>query len=174
MSQKGKSRRLDRKIKKGKVARGRSNVLVMQGTLSAKFKGKNGDTKDFGIIANRVVTNAGVAFLVDAFQNNEELENFKYHDSGVGVGSEAVGDTALGTPCAESRDTGTQIEGASANIYKSVAEHTYADTFAITEHGLFSASTNGILWDRSKFTAINVVSGDKIEFTYELTCTAGG
>jgi hypothetical protein len=28
--------------------------------------------------------------------------------------------------------------------------------------------------DRHTFAAINVVNGDSIEFTYELTCTSGG
>ncbi len=166
---------MNRAIKKGRAPRGRvRNVVTFRGTLAAKLTKANGVSKDFGIVSDGVVTTAGVNFLVDAFQNSTEIELFKYHDSGTGVGAEAAANTALGTPTAESRDTGTQIEGASANIYKSVAEHTYAGTFAVTEHGLFSASSAGTLWDRSVFTAINVVSGDKIEFTYELTCTAGG
>ena len=174
MSQKGRCRRLNRAITKGKKPRGRVNVLTMQGTLSAKLKKKNGDTKDFGVVSDQVVTTAGVNFLVDAFQNITELETFKYHDSGTGTNVEAAGNTGLQTPTAEARDVGTQIEGGSANVYKTVAEHIYAGTFAIVEHGLFSASSAGTLWDRSKFTAINVVASDKIEFTYELTCTAGG
>jgi hypothetical protein len=47
---------------------------------------------------------------------------------------------------------------------------------AITEHGLFSQTRagGGTLMDRSKFAAINVVATDSIQFTYELTLTAGG
>jgi hypothetical protein len=31
-----------------------------------------------------------------------------------------------------------------------------------------------VLWDHKVFSAINVVSGDSIQFTYDLTCTSGG
>lgn len=123
---------------------------------------------------DRVVTDVFVAELVDGLQSAEYINIWKYHDSGTGVGAEAASDTALGTPCGESRDAGSQIEGATANIYKSVATHTYAGTFSITEHGLFSAATGGILMDRTKFTAIGVDADDKIEFTFEITFSAGG
>jgi len=49
----------------------------------------------------------------------------------------------------------------------------YTTTKAITEHGLFNAATAGTLLDRTVFTVINVVSGDSIQFTYELECAAG-
>ena len=126
-------------------------------------------------VRNRVVTNAYVNLLVDELQANQAAHSdFKYHDSGTGTAAESAGDTALGTPCGEARDTGTQVEGASANIYKSVATTTYTATKAITEHGLFNATTAGVLMDRSVFAAINVVSGNQIEFSYELSVSSGG
>lgn len=128
--------------------------------------------EDLGLVSTRVVTTAGVGFIVDAFQNLTEVENFKYHGSGTGVAAEASSDTALGTEVA-SRATGTTTEGASANIYKTVGTVAYSGTFAITEHGVFSAASVGTLLDRSVFAAINVQSGDSIEFTYELTFPAG-
>lgn len=99
---------------------------------------------------------------------------FKYHDSGTGTVAEAIGDTGLGTPCGEARDVGTQEEGATAVIYKSVATHTYAGAFAITEHGLFNASSGVTLMDRSKFAAVNVTATEKIAFDYQLSVVAGG
>ena len=150
-------------------------VVSVTGTLSARVFRKGEDVEDLGIIASHVVTDAFVNYLVDSLQAPEaNWVNFKYHDSGTGVTAEADGDTALGTPTGEARDTGTQIEGSSSNIYKSVATHEYAGAFAVTEHGLFNASTVGTLMDRSVFTAINVLSADKIEFKYELSCIAGG
>ncbi len=149
------------------------HVVEMTGQLSARVF-RRGRWQRLGVIARKKVTTAFVNHLVDSLQNQttKPIDTFKYHDSGTGVVAESNADTALGTPCGEARDTGTQIEGASANIYKSVATHTYAGSFAITEHGLFSASTGPTLMDRSVFAAINVVSGEKIEFTYELTCNA--
>jgi hypothetical protein len=132
--------------------------------------------EDRGVVSRKVVTTAFVNLLVDALQSTTGLnfDQFKYHDCGTGTGNEAVGDTGLGTPCGEAREVGTQAEGATANIYKSVATHTFAGAFAITEHGLFNASSVGTLMDRSKFAAVNMGIGEKIEFTYQLTCTAGG
>jgi len=149
-------------------------VVPMSATLGVRVLRKDGTVEDKGIVSTHEVTDAFVAYLVDSLQGTEaDWINFKYHDSGEDATAEDPSDTALGTPCGEARDTGTQIEGA-ANIYKSVATHTYAGTFAIVEHGLFNASANGTLMDRSVFSVINVNSGDKVEFTYQLTCNSGG
>ncbi|MGE3176768.1 MAG: hypothetical protein AB7O32_04825, partial [Vicinamibacterales bacterium] len=96
--------------------------------------------------------------------------------------AEAVGDTALVTESTtilnpdSTRATGTLAEGASANIFRSVGTVTFDGSGAITEHGLFSqaATGGGVLFDRSVFAAINVASGDSIQFTYDATLTAGG
>ena len=135
---------------------------------------RNGKIIGKRIVKNKVVTSAFVNDIVDnLIAEVAAFGDYKFHGSGTGTGAEAAGNTALGTEV-ETRDTGTQIEGASANIYKSVATHTYAATFAITEHGLFNIATVGILMDRTVFTAINVVSGDKIEFTFTITFSSGG
>jgi len=148
------------------------------GTLTAKFiqTAKDGTVigeADLGLISVGVVTDVGVAFIIDAMQNLTEPELLKWHASGTGAVAENVTDTVLGTEV-ESRVAGTQIEGASANIYRTVATVTYTATRSITEHGLFSASTAGTIFDRSVFGVINVVSGNKIEFAYEWTLNAGG
>lgn len=126
-------------------------------------------------VRDRVVTTAFVDFIVDQLITETSVfGDFKYHDSGTGVGDEAVGDTALGTPTGEALSVGTQVE-TDHDTYKSIATDTYAGTFAITEHGLFNHATpaSGTLADRTKFTAINVVSGNQIEFTFEISFTAG-
>lgn len=135
------------------------------------------DGKEIGrtrVVRDKVVTTVFVDFIVDQLiTESSAFGDFKYHDSGTGVGAEAASDTAMGTATGEARTTGTQVEGAS-NEYKSVATDTYAGTFAITEHGLFNASSGGTLMDRTKFSAINVISNDKIEFTFTITFSSGG
>jgi hypothetical protein len=150
-------------------------VVPLHATLGIRVFRKDGMVEDRGVVSVHAVTDAFVAALVDTLQSSEAAFSlYKYHDSGEGSTAEAAADTVLETPCGEARDTGTQIEGATANIYKSVATHTYAGSFAITEHGLFNDSGAGTLMDRSVFTAVNVASGDKIEYTYQLTCASGG
>jgi hypothetical protein len=73
----------------------------------------------------------------------------------------------------EARVTGSQTESAS-NAYRSVGTISYTTTKAIVEHGLFNDLTAGTLLDRTVFSAINVVNGDSIQFTYTLTLSAGG
>ena len=149
--------------------------IRMVAELSARLIRKDGMEVDYGVVSRRVVTDAFVAALVDTLQSAvASFSDFKWHDSGTGTNVEAAADTALQTPTGEARDSGTQVEGVTANIYKTVATHEYAGTFNITEHGVFNMNAASTLMDRSKFTAIGVVSGDKIEFTYQLTCASGG
>jgi hypothetical protein len=158
------------------LLRGAPGVLVgrvrLIGRLYVIVFRADGGREDYGLVSTRVVTTAGVNYLVDAFQGTTEPENFKYHGMGTGNTAEAVGDTALVTEV-ESRATGTQTEGASANIYRTVATITATTARAIVEHGIFSASSAGTLLDRSVFSVINLSTSDSIQFTYELTLPAG-
>lgn len=156
-------------------------VPVIVSCLRARVKKADGSWIDYGILSTRVVTNAGVAFLVDAWQNSVELENMKYHGVGTGTTAENAADTALVTESTtalnpdSTRGTGSTTEGATANIFRSVGTLTFDGAAAITEHGLFSqaATGGGTLWDRSVFSAINVVASDNVQFTYDVTFTAG-
>ncbi len=154
---------------------GQFGIATFTASLSARVFRKGGSMEDLGIVSIHAVTDAFVAQLVDTLQSSEAtFSNYKYHDSGTGDTAEDAGDTTLETPCGEARDVGSQIEGATTNIYKSVGTSTYAGTFAITEHAVFNASANGTMLDRSVITVVNVETGDRIEWTYQLTCTAGG
>ena len=147
---------------------------ILLGRLEARLLRKDGSVVDFGTLGFRVVTTAFVSFVVDQLQTETSVfGDFKYHDSGVGATAENASDTDMQTTDGESRVTGTQTE-ASATAYQSVGTISYTTTKAITEHGLFNASTAGTLMDRTVFSAINVVNGDSIQFTYTLTCSAGG
>lgn len=156
-------------------------VPHMRATLRALLIRRDGRVMDYGLVSTRVVTTAFANFVVDQLQTETSaFGDFKYHDTGIGVGDEAAGDTGMGTVSTEMTDdlrvAGTQVEGASANIYRSVATVSYTGSEAITEHGLFNdtRANGGTLMDRSKFAAINVGNGDSIQFTYELTVSAGG
>jgi hypothetical protein len=184
-----KSWKLGRQLRKGKVPRGRvvsseeahdafkmgcpENALEAFGMLSLKVIRADGHTEDLGLVSVKKITTAFRDYIVDSLQNSttSPLDAFKYHASGTTNTAESNTDTALVAEV-ESRVSGTQIEGATADIYKSVATVQYTATRAIVEHGIFSASTSGTLMDRSVFTTINVDNGDSIQFTYEATFNA--
>lgn len=151
-------------------------IPTFMGTLRMRLFDANGHLKrDYGLVSTRVVTTAFVNEMVDQLQAEDSTwGDFKYHDSGIGTTGAAVGDTDIETTDGQARSEGTQTEGASANIYRTVGTISYDDSYAITEHGVFNASTSGELLDRHTFSAVNVGDGDSIEFTYELTVSAGG
>lgn len=167
---------LDYQLKHGLAERGRTgmggSIINVTNSLTAKHI-RDGEVIDERVVKNKKVTTAFVNFIVDQLiAETSAFGDFKYHDSGTGVGGEDPGNTALGTPCGEARDVGTQVEGAQTYEYKSIATNTYAGGFAITEHGLFNAAAAGILMDRTVFAAINVVASDKIEFTFTIQFSA--
>ena len=184
-----KSWRLGRQIRKGKLPRGRvvtskeahsavdstyrGYVPEIWGFLSARVISRNGESKNLGVISTKKVTTAFRDYIVDSLQNSTTypLDAFSYHGCGTGTTAEANTQTALVTEVG-SRVDGSQTEGATANIYKTVATITPGGSYAITEHGVFSASSNGTMMDRSVFSAINVGASDSIEFTYECTFNA--
>jgi len=130
----------------------------------------------FNFLLFGIVTTAGVNYMATDFASGgvtPTISGLKFHDSGTGTNAAAITDTALQTPSGTARTSGT-ASNPSANIYRSVATISYTSTLAITEWGIFSAAAAGTLWDRRVFSAINVVSGDSIQFTYNLTVNAGG
>jgi hypothetical protein len=159
-----------------------SSVVVMSSRLYAVHIRPGAFEYDLGEVSHHVVTDTGVGFIVDAWQNILELETMKFHGVGIGTTAEAASQTALVTESTtalnpdSTRATGSLTEGGTANIFRTVGTVTFDASAAITEHGLFSqaATGGGVMYDRSVFSAINVVSGDSIQFTYDATLTSGG
>lgn len=161
---------------------GNADRITMAGVLSARVIRADGSVISLGCISRRVVTTAGVNHLRDDMANaagGADMSTFKYHECGTGFVAEAIGDTALGAPCAavlnpdSTRAVGTQVNSV-AKTYSTVGTLTFDGAAAVTEHGLFNAAAAGVLWDRSVFAAVNVAALDSIQFTYTLTISDGG
>lgn len=157
-------------------------VMTAYGRLSCKVT-RGGVELDYGIASYRLVTDAGVAFIVDALHASATIANLKFHGFGTGTTNESASQTALVTELTteyasnNTRPTGTQAEGASANIYQSVGTLAADSAVAVTEHSVFdqAANSGGTMLDRSKFSAINLSgSGDTLATTYEITFSSGG
>jgi hypothetical protein len=134
-----------------------------------------------GVTSRKVITDAGVAYLVDAWQNTVEMETMKYHGIGTGSTAEGASQTALVTESTtalnpdSTRATGTTTE-ASAPVFRSVGTNTVDATTAVAEHGIFSqaATGGGVMWDRSLTGTQNLSSGDSLQTTYDCTVSSGG
>ena len=157
------------------------SVIIESELALVVIRGDTGRIEDYGVVGNRVVTTAGVNYIAADFNDGaSDISAFDFHGLGTGTTAEAVGDTALVTELTTEytgnvRATGTP-SNPSANIYRTVGTNTLdSGTPAVTEHGVFSASSAGTLLDRTVFSAINLVgaNGDSLQSTYSLTLTAG-
>lgn len=117
----------------------------------------------------QTITTVGKQWVADVLQEvDAATDALKWHKSGTGTTAAVVGNTNLATGI-YSRTSGSQTEGASANIYRSVGTINYTGTRSITEWGIFTTSTGGSMVSRKTFTAKSVVNGHSIQFTWDLT-----
>ena len=134
----------------------------------------DGNIKGEHHLGSGLVTTAGVNLLAADWTNaTATLKLANFADSGTGVTAAAIGDTVLQTATGNARVAGTQSNPA-AGQYRSVATLAYTAVAAITEFGLFTATTVGTLWDHKVFAPINVIAADSIQYTYSLTIASGG
>lgn len=143
----------------------------------------DGSRVEYGVVGYRVVTTAGVNYIVDDFDNasgGADVSLFNYHGVGTGNTAEAIGDTALVTESTtalnpdSTRATGTRSQPA-ANQFRSTGTLTFDASAAIVEHGVFTqaATGGGTLLDRTVFSAVNMASGESLQCEYTITFTAG-
>lgn len=111
-----------------------------------------------------IYTDAGEDFTVD------ELDAFGtyYVHWGTGAGTAAKTDTTLFTAASEARVATTDTQPTS-NTLQWVGQITADAGKTITNAGIFSASSGGTMVVKSDFTGVVLLTGDKIEFTFQLT-----
>jgi hypothetical protein len=130
------------------------------------------------ILLATVFTNAGAAIVTNRMiQAGTAPKNIGW---GIGTTAAAVGDTALVTESAPTtsggRTVGTESRTTVTNTndnYQVAGTVTAGGTLAITEAGLFDAVSAGNMLIRSVFTAVNVLVGDAIAFTFGLKQVPG-
>lgn len=155
--------------------------LVVFRTAESPFGRGRREIEDYGVVCRKVMTDTGVADVVNSYLNTVEPERINYHGIGTGGTAEAASQTALVTELStaynpdSTRATGTQSAPA-ANQYRSVGTNTVDASAAITEHGIFSqaSSAGGVMLDRSLFSVVNLASADSLQSTWTSTWTSGG
>lgn len=116
-----------------------------------------------------LLVNTGKA-IVTNYLNGGAATVPKYIAWGTGAGTTALTDTTLFT------ETGTRVLGTGSQVtttttndtFQVVGTQTAGGTLAITNAGLFDASTTGNLFAKGDFTTINLSSGDSIQFTFKV------
>lgn len=145
--------------------------LKLNGSVNVKLIGKDGKVKQEHTKHNLIVTVGKTylaAWLAAATQSTEFMS---YIALGTGSTAPASGDTALQTELSGggySRVQGTLTN--SANVWQNQATFNPGNgTGAITEAGLFSASTSGTMFARQTFSAYNKAAGDTLIVTWTVT-----
>lgn len=120
-----------------------------------------------------LVTTAGRA-AVAGLINGVVTDFFDFIAIGTGTTAPAIGDTTLQTEIASgggsrASSTNTRVTTDTTNdTAQGVTTFTFSSTFAVTESGWLSASSGGTLLCRQTFSAINVVSGDSLQITWQI------
>lgn len=131
--------------------------------------------EDLGLVSEGLVTSAFVDFMVDQLQaESSEFGDFKFHRVGTDNTAESNAHTALQTDSGITGATGSQTEGATSDIYRTVGTVTADASETWQEHGVFSqagtTSPAGTMLDRNLISpTVAVVSSDQVQFTYDLT-----
>lgn len=155
------------------------SYLIKFGYLSAyhkKISGLFGYWSNEFNVANGV-TNAGRAIVSGLLNGSGAPAAFTYIATGTGTNAFSTGDTALQTELASSGLT--RAAGTASLVTTSVTNDTaqvlklftVTGTQAVTESGLFNASSSVTLLCRQTFSAINVVNGDTLTVTWKVQNT---
>jgi hypothetical protein len=154
------------------------NVMVAFGFLKCKVYDKHGILKeDCGLVGVREVTGEFVDYLADAMTDSSQpMDHFNAHGMGDGSTAETDTQTALVNQ-QDGRVVGSQTHGATSNVYRSVATIVATDAYTAIEHGIFdtTGAASDVLLDRTIVgSPPTLATDDEVEWTYDLTITAGG
>jgi len=120
-----------------------------------------------------VVTNVGLDVITDRlkFAGVGGVAEPKFVAWGTGTTTPAVTDTTIETAPGEARTDGTssqQTTSTTDDTYRVVGTITATATRAITNAGLFTASSAGSMLCKSDFATINLLTNDSITFTFNV------
>lgn len=118
-----------------------------------------------------VLTNAGKGIVTNRIKGAGTEPS--YVAMGTGAGTAAAADTTLFTEV-ETRTAGTstqQTTSTTNDTYQVVGTITATAARAVTNAGLFDASSSGNLFVKGDFATVNLATGDSIQFTIKCQFT---
>lgn len=117
-----------------------------------------------------VITDVGRAQAAGYLSNTVTQIVTYYGNVGTGAGTAAVGDTTLFTEDGAARlaITPTRVTTAfTDDTAQYVFTYTATGSISVTNAGYFTASSGGVLMQKSDHATIPLVSGDSIEYTFQ-------
>jgi hypothetical protein len=145
------------------------NNLSVKGRLSVVLRDADGNVKQSQDIPNLVVS-SGLAFIASRMKDTTD-DAMSHMAVGSGTTAAAAGDTALET------QIGSRVSLTSTTVTSNAVAYvaTFAagtGTGAITEAGIFNASTAGTMLCRTVFSVVNKGADDTLQITWTITLNA--
>jgi hypothetical protein len=136
------------------------------GNVKIKVLDQDGKVKEERDLKNLVVS-TGLNYICSRMKDATATA-MSHMAIGTGTTAAAAGDTALGTQL----DIQTTTTTVSTNTIEYVASFGTGLTGAVTESGIFNASSSGTMLCRVVFSAVNLSSTDTLQVTWTLTISA--
>jgi hypothetical protein len=146
--------------------------LKLSGQLNIVLKDKDGNVKDSREVKNLVV-NAGLAYIASRMVGTSKSV-MSHMALGSGTTAAAAGQTDL-VSILGSREAldSTSISGTNSEKVVYVSSFEAGDaTGAVTEAGIFNASTAGDMLCRTVFSVVNKAADDTMTVTWTITLSA--
>lgn len=144
-----------------------NDSIKITGDVKIDIIGADGSIKDSREIKNLVVT-SGKTFIASRMVGTSATV-MGWMELGTGTTAAAVGDTALQTAIAGSRVALTSGTSAT-NVVTYVASFPAGTgTGAVTEAGVFNASSAGTMLCRTVFSVVNKGAADAMSITWTIT-----
>jgi len=138
------------------------------GSLVITLTDEDGKVKDQRHVKNLVV-DAGEAFIASRMAGTASAV-MSHMGIGSGVTAAAAGDTALQTQVG-SRVALSSTTPSASTIQYQASFVAGVSTGAITEAGIFNASTAGTMLCRTTFAVVNKLASDSLSITWTVTIT---
>jgi hypothetical protein len=144
-----------------------NDAIKMTGNLKLVLTDEHGNVKQEEEVKNLVVT-VGKGFIASRMKDATATA-MTHMEVGTGTTAAAVGDTALQTAVASSRVTLTSTTVTTNNVAYVATFPAGTGTGALTEAGLFNASSSGTMLCRTVFSVINKGAADTLGITWTVT-----
>jgi hypothetical protein len=146
--------------------------LGLSGRLTIVLKDAEGNVKDSREIKNLVV-NSGLAYITSRMLGTST--NVMSHMAlGSGTTAASAGDTDLGSLLGSRKALTSSTQSGSNNesiIYVATFDPGEG-TGAVTEAGIFNASSSGVMLCRTVFPVVNKQAADTLQITWTVTLSA--